>query len=121
MPHLERCSTHLEIAMLSKHDELLLKDLKLQPTWLLWFYVAIGIAAAGFGLVSSGASLESILCIGGGFLVALGAEKLVTRRIRNAAASLVLSAAAPRHPLTPTPAPSAAGESVSADVADREK
>jgi hypothetical protein len=75
--------------MLSKHDALLLKDLKLQPLWLLWLYVALGVLAAGIGLVISGASLAAMLCAGGGFLVALGAEKLVTRRIRNAAASVV--------------------------------
>ena len=49
--------------MLIKHDELLLRDLKLQPLWL--------------------------LCIRGGFLVALGAEKRVTRRIRSAALQAV--------------------------------
>jgi hypothetical protein len=75
--------------MLSKHDELLLKDLKLQPLWLLWLYVVIGVIAAGIGLIGSGANLQAILCVGGGFLVALGAEKLVTRRIRRAAASVV--------------------------------
>jgi membrane associated rhomboid family serine protease len=71
--------------MLSKHDELLLKDLKLQPVWLLWFYVVIGIAASIAGLVLLDWSAAAFACVGGGFLVALGAEKLVTRRVRAAA------------------------------------
>lgn len=87
--------------MLSKHDELLLRDLKLQPLWRLWLYMAIGVAAAGVGFVGSGASLGGILCIGGGSLVALGAEKLVTRRIRGAAASLVRDAPAPNNARQP--------------------
>jgi hypothetical protein len=72
--------------MLSKHDALLLKDLRLQPLWLLWIYIALGVAASAIGLYLSRASLESLLSLGGGFLLALGAEKLVTRRVRNAAA-----------------------------------
>ncbi len=71
--------------MLSKHDELLLKDLKLQPIWLLSLYVALGVAAAATGLFMLNWSAEAFVCTGGGFLVALGAEKLVTRRIRAAA------------------------------------
>lgn len=93
--------------MLSKHDELLLKDLKLQPLWLLWLYVVTGVAAAGTGLARSAASLESILCVGGGFLAALGAEKLVTRRIRGAAASVVREVAPPDGAMRPTRADSA--------------
>ncbi len=71
--------------MLSKHDELLLRDLKLQPIWLLWLYLLIGFIAAAIGLQQVGVGLETMLCVGGGFLVALGTEKLVSRRIRNAA------------------------------------
>lgn len=71
--------------MLSKHDELLLQDIKLQPLWLLWLYIAIGVAAAATGLAMLNWSSEAIICVGGGFLIALGAEKLVTRRIRAAA------------------------------------
>jgi hypothetical protein len=81
--------------MLSKHDELLLKDLKLQPLWLLWLYVVLGALAAGIGLVISGAGLGAMLCGGGGFLLALGAEKLVTRRIRSAAASVIRDTTTP--------------------------
>lgn len=75
--------------MLTKHDELLLRDLKLQPLWLLWLYIALGIAAGAFGAWRVGATQEALLCIGGGFLIALGAEKLVTRRIRAAALQAV--------------------------------
>ncbi len=71
--------------MLSKHDELLLKDLKLQPLWLLSLYIALGVAASATGLAMLNWSSEAVVCVGGGFLVALGAEKLVTRRIRAAA------------------------------------
>lgn len=71
--------------MINKHDELLLRDLRLQPLWMLWAYVILGVIAAVFGLWRLGASPEAMLCVGGGFLVALGAEKLVTRRIRSAA------------------------------------
>lgn len=78
--------------MLSRHDELLLKDLRLQPLWLLWLYVLVGVAAIGVGVAAVGARLETALCVGGGFLVALGAEKLVTRRIRRAAAAVVRDA-----------------------------
>ena len=71
--------------MLNKHDELLLRDLKLQPLWLLWLYVALGLFSAVLALALAGVTMESLAGIGGGFLVALGAEKLVTRRIRSAA------------------------------------
>ena len=74
---------------LSRHDELLLKDLRLQPLWLLWLYVVLGAVAAVAGLVILDAAPAAWVCVGGGFLVALGAEKLVTRRIRRAAASVV--------------------------------
>lgn len=75
--------------MLNKHDELLLKDLKLQPLWLLWIYVALGVVAAISGFVFESGNLSKAVCLGGGFLIALGAEKLVTRKIRNAALSLI--------------------------------
>ena len=71
--------------MVSKHDELLLRDLKLQPLWLLWLYIALGVAASTTGLAMLNWSSEAIACVGGGFLVALGAENLVMRRIRAAA------------------------------------
>lgn len=71
--------------MLDKHDQLLLRDLKLQPLWLLWLYVALGLSSIAISLLRSGITLEALLGVGGGFLVALGAEKLVTRRIRSAA------------------------------------
>lgn len=74
---------------LSKHDELLLKDLKLQPVWLLCLYIAVGLGAVATGLVTVGLRLDALLLIGGGFLIALGAEKLVTRRIRRAAATVL--------------------------------
>lgn len=75
--------------MLNKHDELLLSDLKLQPLWLLWLYIVLGVVAGISGFVVGNGNLSKAACFGGGFLVALGAEKLVTRRIRNAALSLV--------------------------------
>jgi hypothetical protein len=71
--------------MLSKHDQLLLKDLRLQPVWLLWVYLLLGVIASATGLSMLHWSIEAIACVGGGFLMALGAEKLVTRRIRSAA------------------------------------
>ena len=74
--------------MINRHDELLLKDLKLQPIWLCFGYMALGIAATLIGLLTEG-PLSKTLCVGGGFLVALGAEKLVSRRIRSAALNLV--------------------------------
>lgn len=107
--------------MLSKHDELLLKDLNLQPLWLLWLYVALGVFAAGIGLVISGASLGAMLCVGGGFLVALGAEKLVTRRIRDAAASVIRNMAAPHRAPQPTHASTLVDEPSSTRAAERER
>lgn len=68
-----------------RRDTLLLNDLELQPLWLLWLYIALGVAATGTRLATLHFSVEAIACVGGGFLVALGAEKLVTRRIRAAA------------------------------------
>lgn len=74
--------------MLSAHDEALLKDLRLQPVALLIAYVALGVAALAAGLLVEH-ELSPWLCAGGGFLIALGAEKLVSRRIRQAASALL--------------------------------
>ncbi|MBD2127090.1 hypothetical protein NDI39_00025 [Microcoleus sp. ZQ-A2] len=75
--------------MINKHDRLLLKDLKLQPLWLLWFYIILGVLAAIMGFILEEGILSKIACFGGGFLICLGAEKLVTRRIRTVALSLL--------------------------------
>lgn len=75
--------------MLDKHDRLLLKDLKLQSLWLLWFYIILGVLAAVIGFILDQGILSKIACFGGGFLICLGAEKLVTRRIRTVALSLI--------------------------------
>lgn len=75
--------------MLNKHDELLLRDLKLQPTWLMLAYVGLGLLAAVLGFLVESGFLSKIACLGGGFLVALGSEKLVSRRIRTAALALL--------------------------------
>lgn len=75
--------------MLNKHDELLLKDLKLQPVWLMLLYIGLGLVAASVGVLSESGPLSKMACLGGGFLVALGAEKLVSRRIRTAALALI--------------------------------
>jgi hypothetical protein len=75
--------------MLNKHDRLLLKDLKLQPLWLLWFYIILGVLAAVIGFIFEQGILSKIACFGGGFLICLGAEKLVTRKIRTVALSLI--------------------------------
>jgi len=75
--------------MLSKHDQLLVRDLRLQPVWLLWLYVLIGVVSSAVGLFMLNWSAEAIACTGGGFLVALGVEKLITRRIRTAASQSV--------------------------------
>ena len=71
--------------MLSKHDRMLRADLKLQPLWLLWLQVALGLAAAALGLLSLNFGKSGWVCLGGGFLVATGVERLVTRRIRTSA------------------------------------
>jgi hypothetical protein len=73
---------------MNKHDELLLRDLKLQPIGLLAAYILLGILAVVTGLLMNGI-LAKWLCVGGGFLVALGAEKLVSRRVRLAALSII--------------------------------
>jgi hypothetical protein len=73
---------------LSTHDELLLRDLRLQPLPMLFSYAAVGAAALVGGFLTDGAA-SRVLCAGGGFLIALGGEKLVTRRIRRAAHALV--------------------------------
>jgi hypothetical protein len=75
--------------MLNKHDRLLLRDLKLQPLWLLWLYIILGVLAAVIGFIIERGLLSKIACFGGGFLICLGAEKLVTRRIRTVALSLL--------------------------------
>ncbi|MBL8514233.1 MAG: hypothetical protein JNJ55_09615 [Betaproteobacteria bacterium] len=77
--------------MLNKHDELLPKDPKLQPLWLLWLYLVVGVAASAIAIQQRGFGTPMLLAIGGGFLMALDAEKPVTRRISNAAARLVQS------------------------------
>ncbi len=73
---------------LNQHDELLLKDLKLQPVWLMILYVILGLVFFTVGM-SIDDHLSKWLCGGGGFLVALGSEKLVSRRIRYAAMKLL--------------------------------
>jgi hypothetical protein len=83
----------VENTVLSKHDELLLRDIQMQPVWLLWLYVAVGLGAAVFAAFILDWRAESLLAAGGGFLVALGAEKLVTRRIRLAALQTLQSSA----------------------------
>lgn len=100
--------------MLSKHDELLLRDLRLQPLWLLWVYIAVGVVATVSGVIYSGASVGAVLCVGGGFLVALGAEKLVTRRIRLAAIYVVSDKTAPDSAPQPTGVRAAADDRSSA-------
>ena len=75
--------------MINKHDKLLLRDLKLQPLWLLWFYIILGVLAAVIGFFLEQGILSKMACFGGGFLICLGAEKLVTRRIRTVALSLL--------------------------------
>lgn len=77
--------------MLNSHDRALLRDLKLQPLWLPWLYIGLGIAALSVGFAQE-ARLARLLCAGGGFLLALGAEKLVSRRIRSAALLLIADA-----------------------------
>ena len=74
--------------MLNAHDRALLRDLNLQPVWLLILYILLGIAALAAGLLLEH-PLVRWLCAGGGFLIALGAEKLVSRRIRQAARQLL--------------------------------
>lgn len=74
--------------MLSAHDRALLKDLRLQPIGLLIGYIVLGLVSLGAGLLLEH-SLAPWLCAGGGFLIALGAEKLVSRRIRQAATALL--------------------------------
>lgn len=68
---------------MNKHDELLLKDLKLQPRIVIYFYLLIGIIASIVGLYISDFSLTSILTLLGGALIALGVEKLVSLRLRT--------------------------------------
>lgn len=74
--------------MLNAHDRALLRDLQLQPLWLLVGYIALGVAALTTGFVLED-RLARLLCAGGGFLIALGAEKLVSRRIRQVAQHLL--------------------------------
>ena len=68
---------------MNKHDELFLKDLKLQPKIILYFYLLIGIIASIVGLYMSNFSLTSILTLLSGALIALGIEKLVSLRLRT--------------------------------------
>lgn len=68
---------------MNKHDKLLLKDLKLQPKSIVYIYLTIGIIASAVGLYLSNFSLTSILTLLGGSLIALGIEKLVSRRLRT--------------------------------------
>jgi hypothetical protein len=75
--------------MPNKHDELLLKDLNLQPRWLLYLYIVLGLIAAIVGWGANQVALAKISCLGGGFLIALGAEKLVTYRLRKIALKLI--------------------------------
>jgi len=72
---------------MNTHDELLIQDLKRQRPWVIALYLLTGIISLviGFGFESAQSKL---LCAGGGFLTALGIEKLVSRKIRNIALEL---------------------------------
>ncbi len=74
---------------LNKHDELLLKDLRFQPLWLVIGYALIGISCFAVGLYLEHA-VSKWICGVSGFLVGMSMEKLVSRRIRLAAQKLVL-------------------------------
>jgi GNAT superfamily N-acetyltransferase len=69
------------------HDKLLINDLKNQPLILVVLYLLIGFFSLVVGLQAEG-MVSKWLCAGGGFLIALSIEKLVTRRIRVAASQL---------------------------------
>jgi len=69
---------------MNKHDELLLNDLNRQRPWILGAYVATGLLSLGVGF-GFDFPQSKILCAGGGFLTALGVEKLLTRKIRKLA------------------------------------
>lgn len=87
--------------MQARHDELLLRDLKLQPIALLLADVEVGGFAFAVGVVQGGTDAPAWLCAGGGFLIALGAETRVTRRIRRAALAVLESRATPADRATP--------------------
>lgn len=73
------------MGLLARHDDLLIKDLRWQPLWLIWIYIAVGLACSAAAFVLPPGAEAILVAIGGGFLLALGCEKLVTRRIRLAA------------------------------------
>ncbi len=73
---------------LNKHDELLLKDLKFQPLWLVVSYVMIGLTCFAVGIYLNH-WIAKWICGVSGLLIGMGAEKLVTRRIRQSARKLM--------------------------------
>jgi hypothetical protein len=72
---------------MNTHDELLLNDLNRQRPWVLGVYVVTGLLSLGVGF-GFDFPQSRILCAGGGFLTALGIEKLVTQKIRKLALEL---------------------------------
>lgn len=79
--------------MSTPQQEKLLQELKLQPAWLLWAYIVIGAIGIAAGVTLRGITLDAILCVGGGFFLALGAEKMVSMRVREAAVAMLTGGA----------------------------
>ncbi len=66
------------------HDLMLLKDLEKEKLSFIIGYIVIGVIAVTVGLlVSAEINLEGFLLLGGPFLIGVGIEKLVSRRIRH--------------------------------------
>jgi len=66
------------------HDLTLLKDVEKERLSFIIGYIVIGVIAVTVGLlVSADINLEGLLLLGGAFLIGIGIEKLVSRRIRH--------------------------------------
>ena len=72
---------------MNTHDELLIQDLKRQKPWVIAMYIITGILSIGIGFGFESPQ-SKLLCAGGGFLTALGIEKMVSRKIRRIALEL---------------------------------
>ncbi len=80
---------------LSRHDAALIRDLRQQPLFLVLGYILVGLLGLVLAIVIEFHPLLKVATVFlSGFLVGISGEKLVTRRIRTIALTLLTTQSA---------------------------